>query len=124
MYERYMICQTLKNNEKCFRVQKYDDGEVIDVFHEHIPSYRISSESESEVLKALIARVAQWSEIEILHSFLNNRNGSPKKSIGPIAHTTYPEEGVIRRYLSSNGVTAWSDSVISPGAFRINDEHK
>lgn len=91
---------------------------MVEVFHEHIPAHRISSESEVEVLKSLIARIAGWSETEILHSYLNKRRGGPEKPAGPIAHVTYPEEGVIRRYLSSSGVTAWSDSVFSPNDFR------
>jgi hypothetical protein len=58
MYEGYKICPELRDKEKCFRVQRYEDGNIIEVFHEHIPSNRISLDSEIEVLRALVGQQA------------------------------------------------------------------
>ena len=118
MYERYMICPDLRCKEKCFRVQRYEEGKMVEVFHEHIPFHRISLESEIEVLRALVSQFAGWNGMFILHSHLNNRRGGPSRYPGFTSHVAYPEEGVLRRYLGSGNVTAWSDSVISPSSFR------
>ena len=118
MYDQYMICPSLRPKEKCFRVQRYEDGHVIEVFHEHIPSHRISLDSEIEVLRTLVGHFAGWNGMFILHSRLNSRRGGPSRYPGFVSHVTYPEEGVLRRYFSSDDVTAWSDTVISPHSFR------
>lgn len=107
-----------KCKEKCFRVQRYAEGTLIDVFQEHVPSHRISSDSETEILRALLSHFAGWNGIFILHARLNDRRGGPSRYPGFTFHVTYPEKGVLRRYISSGNVTAWSDSVISPGSFR------
>ena len=93
---------------------------MVEVFHEHVPAHRISLDSEIEALKALIMNFSSWSAEAILHSRLNKRPGGPTRAPGFLARVTYPEEGVIRRYFSAGSVTAWSDSVITPGSFRNN----
>jgi hypothetical protein len=95
---------------------------MIEVFHEHIPSHRISLDSEAEVLRALVGQFADWNGLFILQSRLNNRRGGPSRYSGFTSHVAYPEEGVLRRYFSSGDVTAWSDSIISPGSFRCKGE--
>lgn len=122
MYERYKICPELSGKEKCFRVQRYEDGNIIEVFHEHIPSHRISLDSEIEALRALVGQFAGWNGLFNLRSRLNNRRGGPSRYPGFMFHASYPEEGVLRRYSSSGNVTAWSDSVISLGSFRCKGE--
>jgi hypothetical protein len=97
---------------------------MVELFHEHIPSHRISLESEIEALRALVGQFAGWNGLFVLHSRLNNRRGGPSRYPGFMAHTSYPEEGVLRRYISSGNVTAWSDTVIVPGDFRRNGDPK
>jgi len=117
-YTRYRLCPNLNPGEKCFCVQRYNEGKVDEVFHEHVPSHRISLDSEIEALRALVSHCAGWPDTFILHSHLNNRRGGPSRYPGFTSHVEYPEEGVIRRYFSSGGATAWSDTVIAPGSFR------
>jgi hypothetical protein len=124
MYERYKICPELSCKEKCFRAQRYEGGNVIEVFHEHIPSRRISLESEVEALRALVGKFAGWNGLFILHSRLNNRRGEPARYPDFQSPVSYPEEGVLRRYCSWGGVTAWSDTVITPSDFRSIEEPK
>ena len=121
MYEEYKICSELNSKEKCFRVQRYEGGDIVEVFHEHVPSHRISLDYEAEVLRALVGHFANWNGIFILHSRLNNRRGSPSRYPEFTSHTIYPEEGVLRKYLSSGKVTAWSDSVISSSKVRSKE---
>ena len=118
MFEQYKICPDLNSKEKCFRVQRSEGRDVTEVFHEHVPSHRITSDSEIDVLRALIGHFAGWNAQFILYSRLNNRPGCPSRYPKFMSHVAYPEEGALRRYLSSGNVTAWSDSVISPGSFR------
>jgi len=118
MDERYMICPDLTCREKCFRVQRYEEGNLIETFHEHVPSYRLSVDSEIETLRALIGQYAGWNAMFILHSRLNDRRGGPSRYPIFSSHIAYPEKGVIRRYFSSTNVTAWVDSVIMPNEFR------
>jgi len=68
MYERYKICPELSCKEKCFRAQRYEGGNVIEVFHEHIPSHCISLDSETDALRALIGQLAAWNGLFILGS--------------------------------------------------------
>jgi len=91
---------------------------MVEVFHEHIPSHRISLESEIEVLRTLVSQFAGWNGMFILHSHLNNRRGGPSRYPCFTSHVVNPEEGVFRRYFGSGNVTAWSDSVILPSSFR------
>ncbi len=118
MYTRYRLCPDLKVKEKCFRVQLYNEGKVDEPFHEHVPSHRISLDSEIEVLRALVGLYAAWPGTFILRSHLNNRRGAPSRYPGFMSHVEYPEEGVLRRYFSSGSATAWSDTVIATSNFR------
>src|SRR5258708_4686688 len=117
-YNRQHLCPDLKVKETCFRAQRYKDGTFEAVFHEHVPSNRLSLDSEIEVLRGLVDHCAGWPPTFILHSRLNNRRGGPPQYPGFRTYVTYPEEGVIRRYFSSGHATAWSDAVIVPDCFR------
>lgn len=118
MYEHYKTCPCLSLKEKCFRVQRYNEGEIVETFHEHLPSHRLSLDAELEALRALVGHCAGWNEAFILHSRLNGRKGGPSCYPGFMSHVSYPEAGVIRRYLSSGSATAWSDTIVNPGNFR------
>jgi len=118
LYTRQHLCADLKLKEKCFRVQHYQEGKFEEVFHEHVPSHRLSLDAEIEVLRALVDYGAGWPPTFILRSRLNNRGGTPPQYPGYRSHVMYPEEGVIRRYFSSGPATAWSDAVIVPARFR------
>lgn len=117
MCDGYKICPTLQEGEKCVRVQKYDQGRIRELFHEHVPSHRISDDQLHDTLKALIGLFGGWSAEAVLHSRLNNRKGGQVRSPNFIYHETYPEKGVLRIYLSSGDITTWFDSVVQPSAF-------
>ena len=118
IYTRQHLCPDLKVKETCFRVQRYNEGTIEEVFHEHVPSHRLSLDSEIEVLRALVDHCAGWPPTFILHSRLNNRRGGPSRYPGFMSHVMYPEEGVIRRYFRSGHAVAWSDAVIVANRFR------
>lgn len=122
MYERFKLCSDLEAREKCFRVLEYSCGEISEVFHEHIPTHRISQDSAMEALRALVSQFEGWGGRFNLHSRLNNRPGGPDQYPGFLCHVTYPEPGVIRRYVNSSDVTAWVDQVINRGAFRVESD--
>jgi len=118
MYSAFKLCADLKVSEKCFRVQRYHDGKFEETFHEHVPSHRLSLESELETLRGLVDQCAGWPPIYILRSRLNKRRGGPSQYPGFTGHVEYPEPGVLRRYFSSGPATAWTDEVIAPASFR------
>lgn len=118
IYTRYRLCPDLSPKQKCIRVQRYKEGRSEEVFHEHIPSHRLSQASEVEALRALASHYAAWPAIFILHSYLNGRKAGPQRYPGFTNHVEYPEEGVIRRYFGAHGVTAWSDTVVTASDFR------
>src|SRR6267142_7294537 len=97
-YTRFKLCPNLKINEKCFRVQQYKEGAYKEIFHEHVPSRRLSLESELEILRGLVDQCAGSPPTFILHSRLNNRRGGRSQYPKFSAHVEYPEPGVIRRY--------------------------
>jgi len=119
MYSKQLLCPDLQVGDKCFRVQRYNEGEFNLVFHEHVPARRLSLNTEIEVLRGLIGRYADWDGTYILHSHLNSRSGGPSRYPGFVYHTSYPEDGVIRRTVGSGAVSAWSDTVLIPSRFRL-----
>lgn len=44
LHTGYKICVDLKVDEKCFRLHKYDKGDLNELFHEHVPKHRISAD--------------------------------------------------------------------------------
>ena len=125
MYSGFKICKNLKAGEKCFRLQKYNEGEFVEVFHEHVPKYRISSGNSNEFMRALISRYSGLGDPELLRAFINKSGKEPSAIDLCRVETEYPEEGVLRKYYSSTYLNAWFDEVISPDKFRkreINDD--
>ena len=118
IYTRDHLCPELKPGLKCFVVQQYKDGQVTIAFHEHVPSHRISQESEGAVLHDLALHYGGYSGISILHSRLNNKRGDPARFPTFHHHVSYPEEGAIRHTVTCTSATVWLDSVISKQAFR------
>lgn len=114
----FKICRALKTTEKCFRVQQYDNGNFKDLFHEHVPKSRISEESSFQFLRAIILKNSPFESAEILRTFINSRGNNPSRIQLCNSHMEYPEPGVIRKYLCSQGINTWYDEVISPGDFR------
>ena len=118
VYTRDHLCPELKAGSKCFVVQQYKDGEVLVTFHEHVPSHRISQESEGAVLHHLALHYGGYSGPSILHSRLNNKRGDLARFPTFHHHVSYPEQGVVRHSVTCTHATVWLDSVISPKAFR------
>ncbi len=118
MYENYKLCPELVQKQKCFRVQRYNSGAMIEEFHEHVPAYRISLSSELKVLRALVGQSEGWNAMFTLHSRLNSRGSEPSRYPSFTSNVTYPEAGVLRRYVSGLHATAWSDTVVLPESFR------
>lgn len=122
MCERFKIFPNLSPKKKCFRAERYEEGSLVELSHEHVSSHRISQDAEMATPRALIDKLEEWNGLFILHSRLNSRPGGPDVYPGFTSHVPYPEEGVIRRYFRSGGTTAWSDSVVSAGNFRRSEE--
>ena len=113
------ICEDLKPGDKCFVVQKFTKGPIMEVvFHEHVPAHRLSQESEQAVLHDLALHFDGYSEIFFLHSRLNDRRGGPSCYPKFSHHVSYPEKGVLRHSLTCTTASVWSDSVIKAAAFR------
>lgn len=121
MYEGYDLCPELAIGQVCFRVKIYKAGIFEGVFHEHVPSHRISQDRAIEALRSLVARYSEWPGTFILRSLLNERSGEPSRYPGFVIHTSYPEPGVIRCYVCASRVNAWYDSIISKAKFRVGN---
>ena len=118
MYSAVQLCNDLKPKQRCFRLQKYNEGAFDEIFHEHIPRHRISAANARELMKALVLRYEEAHAEHILRSYLNSRGQSPAASNPFQIVVEYPEPGVIRTYCGTN-VKAWMDEVIVPGDFRL-----
>lgn len=119
MYTNYKVCSTLKANEKCFRLHKYDEGNFNEIFHEHVPNHRISGDNAIEFMKALIIKHSAFDDSQILRTYLNKRDKKPSAiKLGQVI-IEYPEPGVLRIYYSSGNISAWHDEVISKLVFRV-----
>lgn len=117
IHENFELCPDLIPGQVCFRTKIYQGGIYSDLFHDHIPAYRISQDGALEVLRSLIASYSNWSGGYILQSTLNKRGNDPACYPGFVHHTSYPCPGVMRRYTSSGNTIAWFDKVISTSAF-------
>ncbi|QBC44735.1 hypothetical protein [Iodobacter fluviatilis] len=123
-YSNFKICKKLRKKEKCFRVELYNNGLFVEVFHEHIPTHRISEQNAHGVLKALIIHYSEQEAVSIFHSYLNKRGKNPSVPATFNFHMEYPEPGVIRKYICSHTVNTWFDEVISTDYFRPSGNNK
>lgn len=119
-YSGFQLCEQLKHGDVCIRVKIYDSGSFNEVFHDHIPSIRLSQEHLLQALKSLVLNNTEIHDETLLHSYLNNRSKEPPAIKLYRVNVEYPEKGVKRTYCSSGGVTAWVDEVISKSNFREN----
>lgn len=120
MYTNHMLCVDLEVGEICFRSFRYNDGEVAEIFHEHVPKHRIFKNSANEALRALVDQAARSPAVFVLHSRLNSRKGGPECYPGFTFNMSYPEPGVARQTFSGRNAWAWSDSVVLPELFRTD----
>lgn len=112
------VCSNLLPRQRCFCVRKYSERAFTTVFHEHVPSHRLSQERTLESLRALVACCSQWPADWVLHSLLNKRGKSPEQYPGFRSDTSYPEPGVLRLTVSGTNIHARCDEVVSPKGFR------
>lgn len=117
MYENHKLCPDLKASDICLVVERYENGPMVRVFHEHVPKYRLSNESRFFLLRALVTHFSGMAPESIVAGYLNGRGKKPERRLVFQIQTEYPEAGVVRRYCGANTI-AWSDEVISPGKFR------
>jgi len=118
LQEGHHLCPDLVPGQMCFRAKTYNEGIFETVFHEHIPSHRISQERANEVLRSLVAHFSEWTGTFILRSHLNKHGRNPECYPGFSHNVSYPEPGVIRHTVSVSRAHAWHDTVLSKAAFR------
>lgn len=113
------LCSKLDAEDKCFRLQRYNQGRFEELFHEHVPHHRIGMQNSTEVIRALVVRFDQFTAAEILRSHLNSRGAERSAVKNHLrVHVHYPEPGVVRRCCGSDTV-AWMDEVIDATVFRV-----
>lgn len=112
------ICESLKPEQKCFRLRQYSQGKFHDLFHEHVQRHRISEVNAINFMRTLVARYSNWNDLYILRLYLNDRGKKPPSAPPFQMPVCYPEPGVIRRYCSCGDVAAWMDEVIPGTKFR------
>ncbi len=116
----HIICQTLAIKEKCFRLRKRNNsGGFDELFHQHIPAYRISNESALSFLKSLVLLHSSLDDLSVLKTYLNGRGTSPKKINLSESTTHSPEPGVIRHCRNNHQINAWYDEVNHKEKFRV-----
>jgi len=118
IYSGFQICETLGVKELCFRLMEYNEGDFEELFHEHIPRHRISSENAFEFMRALVVKHKGLSDDQILRGYINSRGKNPSSISICRGIVEYPEPGVMRRYCDGGNVHAWHDEVIDQTSFR------
>lgn len=124
LYTEFHLCPNLSVRQICFCVREYKEGLFHDVFHSHVPAYRISQERAHEALRSLVARYSEWPGEWILNSLLNDRGHQPQRYPGFTHDVSYPEAGVLRYTVSGTRVHAWCDTVISKKDFRLSSDFR
>lgn len=118
-YSGIQLCDILRPKHKCFRLQTYSEGKFVLVFHEHVPSYRLSLDSAIEVMRMLVVRHEAFGDFQALQCYLNTRGTAPAANGLLQIHIDRPEPGVIRRGCGAN-VMAMIDEVIDATRFRTS----
>ena len=114
-----ITCEQLRSRQKCFKLQRYNRGSFVELFHVHVPAHRISFERAIEVLRTLVARYSEFAAMDIVRCNLNRRGRNPEALRRLDIHVQYPEPGVIRRACGGD-VVAFMDEVINPDRFRLS----
>lgn len=109
MYTNFMVCESLKPNERCFYIRRYSEGIYTEICHEHVPKSRMSQEDTLSALKALIVKHSGWADIYTLQSYMNNRGRNPSASGSLNIRIEYPSPGVIRRICANSNIEGWVD---------------
>jgi hypothetical protein len=121
IYSGFKLCPGLLPKQACFVLERYNEGMMERIVHEHVPALRISQAERVNLLRALVIGGTQRSDDElqsIIGYYLNSRGRSPERRPMPI-RTEYPEVGVFRTYCGTNTI-AWCDAVVSASNFRVN----
>ena len=116
-YSGVSLCPDLRPKQKCFRVQRYNQGRFQDEFHEHVPRHRMTVDRATEAIRALVIRFANVQGSVILQSLLTKRGTSPRAGNMLDVHVDYPEPGVLRKACGGD-VIAWVDEVVDEVTFR------
>jgi len=115
----FRICETLCSKEKCFRLIEYDDGDMVEIFHEHVREHRINKDNTFVFLKTLLFKHSSFGDKEIFRTFLNSKGKKPEAIDFCTNYSEYPEPGVLRTYLSTSHFSAWVDEIVCPSDFRV-----
>ena len=120
LYENHKLCAELKPKEICLVLEQYTQGKFIRQYHEHVPAYRLSNDSRTNLLCALVIRFSGLDAETIVRCHLNTRGKKPPTDVGHLrCAVSRPERGVLRCYCGTDTI-AWSDQVIRASEFRQN----
>jgi hypothetical protein len=117
MYTGFHLCPELQPKTRCIVLRRYQQGEIVDLYHCHVAEHRLNNDKVTELLKALVIRFSEFEADHIVRCYLSSRGSDPASADPFRFHTEYPEPGVIRHSCGTN-VQAWCDVVIVPEKFR------
>jgi hypothetical protein len=118
LYDHYKLCPDLKPKQICLVLEQCMQGKFIRLYHEHVPAHRLSNDSLSNLLQAMVIRFSGLGAETIARCYLNKRGEKPRADEGHLRCTvSRPEPGVLRCYCGT-GTVAWSDQVIRASVFR------
>lgn len=116
LYSNYNICQSLEAKHTCIVVEQYFEGNMIAIFHEHVPYRRLSNDARKYLLKMLMINFSKIDPNSILSYYVNSRGKNPSAADMNWV-SSYPEAGVIRTSCGTN-TRAWSDQIVDKSVFR------
>ena len=116
LYDNYKICDCLDIKDICIVVEQYRNGAFSREFHLHVPKFRLSDDSRTHLLKALVIRFSKMNPDSIVSHYLNRRGTKPHSENFNL-QIAYPEPGVLRTYCGAN-TKAWYDQVVDKSQFR------
>ena len=116
-------CETLTPEEKCIWLQKYKQGNFLDLFHKHVPKDKLDQEVHGALLRTLVLRYEEAAAEKILDVYLTRDGEAANSILGHDVSVGYPEPGVMRSACGGN-VFAWIDTVIDPEEFRRSEENQ
>jgi hypothetical protein len=120
LHDNYKLCAELRPKEICLVLEQFRKDKFIRQYHKHVPAHRLSNDSLSNLLFAMVIRFSDLDAETIVRCYLNARGKKPSADKGHLrCAVSRPEPGVSRWYCGIDTI-AWADQVVRASEFRLD----
>jgi hypothetical protein len=119
LHDNYKLCAELRPKKICLVLEQFTKDKFVRQYHEHVPAHRLSHDSLSNLLFAMVIRFSGLDAETIVRCYLNDRDKKPSADKDHLrCAVSRPEPGVSRWYCGIDTI-AWADQVVRASEFRL-----